>query len=341
MGSPPKRIPSLDGVRGLSILLVLIGHLGGSAGFPLSIPLKQDLGNLGVRIFFVISGYLITHLLLKEEAATGTISLKGFYTRRVLRIFPAFYSYIAFIAVVSALGWIGLSRWELLSAVTFTSNFHLGRSWYTGHLWSLSVEEQFYLLWPSVLLFAGRRRGLWVAAGVLLAAPIFRLCVLFFFPDRTSETLELFPSVADSLAAGCILAGTRDLLGRFPRYLGMLASPWFLLLIPFLFLANYQFSTKIHIGVEWSVLNIAIALLLDRLIRFPSHWPGKILNSLPLTTVGVLSYSLYLWQQPFLNRNAPSAFTRFPVSLGCAVSLALISYLFIEKPFLVLRKHRN
>jgi peptidoglycan/LPS O-acetylase OafA/YrhL len=330
----PKRIPSLDGLRGMSILLVLLGHLSASAGFFLIIPLRQDLGNLGVRVFFVISGYLITYLLLKEESEMGVISLKSFYTRRIYRIFPAFYAYIAFIAGLSAVGLINTEKWEILGAITFTSNFYHARSWYTGHLWSLSVEEQFYLLWPTILRCTGRNRAFQIACGVFIAAPLFRICVLVFFPEQTLKTLQLFPTVADSLAIGCMFAGARELLGRTRRYLGALRSPWFLLIFPLVFLLNYNFSTKVYCGLEWTILNIAIGLILDRVVRYPMVWPGKVLNSLPFTILGVLSYSLYLWQQPFLNRNAASQVNRFPTSLMCALSFALISYLLIEKPFM-------
>ena len=101
----------------------------------------MDFANFGVRVFFVISGFLITMLLLKEEAKTGTISLRNFYIRRVFRIFPAFYAYFAVIAVCSLAGYIVVNHSDLLAAAFYVMNFRFHPSWYLGHLWSLSVEE--------------------------------------------------------------------------------------------------------------------------------------------------------------------------------------------------------
>ena len=120
MGS--RRIPSVDGLRAISIGLVLFGHLAGTSNlFPRSTfaPLG-DFGNLGVRVFFVISGFLITFLMLDEIEATGTVSLKLFYLRRTLRIFPASYAYILFVFLASRLGWPTLVPGDLFHAVTYT-----------------------------------------------------------------------------------------------------------------------------------------------------------------------------------------------------------------------------
>src|SRR5437764_10948892 len=111
------RIPSLDGLRAVSILFVLAGHLSGTQGFPtLPHALSGNLAVFGVRVFFVISGFLITSLLLDEESRTGTVSLRRFYFRRTMRIFPPFYTYVACIALASALGWVELRDYDLLSA---------------------------------------------------------------------------------------------------------------------------------------------------------------------------------------------------------------------------------
>jgi hypothetical protein len=148
---------------------------------------REDLGNLGVRTFFVISGFLITTLLLDERAATGSISLKKFYLRRVFRIFPASYVYIAIIALLSALGVITLKHNDLLCAVTYTVNNHYERSWWVGHLWSLSVEEQFYLLWPAVMVWLGTKKAFWVAVVTVILAPLFRTAGA---PPRNWECLS-------------------------------------------------------------------------------------------------------------------------------------------------------
>ena len=189
-----SRIASLDGIRGISILMVLVAHLSGTKNFPFTELMHQigDLGNLGVRVFFVISGFLITSLLLHEVKKTGTISLKGFYLRRTFRIFPAFYAYIAIMGVAWALGWIPLRAADVIHASTYTVNYAHGRSWYIGHIWSLSVEEQFYLLWPAALLLLprgeGTRRGAAIVAIiVILVAPFARIGTWTLLPDKPNE----------------------------------------------------------------------------------------------------------------------------------------------------------
>lgn len=150
-------------------MLVILGHAHGTRDFPSWIPrLVTDHAALGVQIFFVISGYLITTLILDEKRKRGTISLKLFYARRTIRIFPPFY---LFLLVLTGGVWAGmfqLPKYNLLFAAGYVMNFvpaGIG-AWATGHLWSLSAEEQFYLVWPAVLKFAGKTRALSLAAVV-------------------------------------------------------------------------------------------------------------------------------------------------------------------------------
>jgi peptidoglycan/LPS O-acetylase OafA/YrhL len=130
------RIPSLDGLRAVSIALVALAHLNGTRYFPTLPELGQwQLGNLGVRVFFVISGFLITTLLLEESERTGAVSLFQFYLRRCFRIFPAFYALCAVLFVLDQARIIALRPGDLLAAVTYTVNYHHDRAWYTGHIW--------------------------------------------------------------------------------------------------------------------------------------------------------------------------------------------------------------
>src|SRR5579872_915461 len=142
----PGRIPSLDGLRAISIALVFLGHIVATRGAPQALNPFIHVGNLGVKVFFVISGFLITTLLLKEYSRTGRVSLRGFYTRRTLRIFPAFYTYVGIIIILHLLGFVALRENDLIHAITYTMNYQVTREWELNHLWSLAVEEQFYLL---------------------------------------------------------------------------------------------------------------------------------------------------------------------------------------------------
>ncbi len=208
------RIPSLDGLRAISIALVLIAHLAGTRNFPLSEVTGNfwGLGEFGVRVFFVISGFLITGLLMQElNGEGGRIRLGRFYLRRTLRIFPPYYSLLAALGIASLLGAVTLAPHDLAHSATYTSNYDLGRSWFVGHTWSLSVEEQFYLLWPAVLLMAGLRRGFFIAAAVVLLSPFIRVAEWELFRSAGAGVGMRFETVADSIATGCLLAGTRAL----------------------------------------------------------------------------------------------------------------------------------
>ena len=332
-----RRIPSLDGLRAVSIALVLISHLIGTRGVPHFFDVPEDLGNLGVRTFFVISGFLITGLLLDEKAATGTISLKKFYLRRVFRIFPASYAYVAVMALLGAFGIITLKHNDLFRAVTYAVNNHYVHSWWIGHLWSLSVEEQFYLLWPATMVFLGIKRAYWAACGAFLLAPLFRILVLIFLPAHRAGVGAVFPTVADAMAIGCILACVRDRLTEDPRYMGFMKSRWFVLAPITVFVLNYPLSTKLSALVGVSLLNIAIALCIDWCVRTPESTVGRILNTRAFVWIGALSYSLYLWQQPFINRNSDHWVNSAPINLIFAFCAAVVSYYLIEKPFLRLK----
>src|SRR5580698_6185027 len=144
-----SRMPSLDGLRAVAVLLVIVFHLELSKTFtPVRYLWRFDIGYTGVKIFFVLSGFLITTLLLREHARHGKIDWGDFYLRRIFRIFPAYYTYLALAGVAVAAGWATASRGDFLWAAIFLSDYHKAE-WALLHTWSLAVEEQFYLLWPT------------------------------------------------------------------------------------------------------------------------------------------------------------------------------------------------
>lgn len=140
-----KRIPSLDGLRAIAILLVVWGHW---AEVSFHSPIAGAYASLGRRIFFVLSGFLITTLLMKEHGKSSTIQLQRFYVRRAYRILPAA---IVFMATVFVIFWHELRWYHMAAAVLYVVNFDFAHPWCLGHLWSISVQEQFYFVWPSVL----------------------------------------------------------------------------------------------------------------------------------------------------------------------------------------------
>lgn len=327
-----RRIPSLDGLRAVAIGLVLAGHLSGvgQSWFPFR---TGKLGDLGVRVFFVLSGYLITSLLLGELSRTGTISLPMFYFRRTLRIFPAYYVFVLVVVVAAGLGALVLLPGDVTSAVTYTSNFHIERSWWLGHTWSLAVEEQFYLLWPMTVLWAGRRRAALVAAAVLVVAPASRVLITGFVPSWRLGVGEFFPTIADALATGCLLAFFGDRLWQDERFRRVLRSPLALgaLLVAIVTLNRLQPVLRFSLPLGESLLNLAIALVIGRCMWLP----GRLLNSRPLVWLGQLSYSVYLWQQLFLRHGEEAL--GFPWNLAAVTVAAGASYYLVESPCLRLR----
>jgi peptidoglycan/LPS O-acetylase OafA/YrhL len=329
-----RTVPSLDGLRAISIAFVLVAHLTTSrhtpGGYFYLAPLGK-LGEFGVRVFFVISGYLITSILLAELRRKDWISLPRFYFRRMLRLFPAAYFYILVIAVLAAKHLVILEHWDLVSAITYTMNFHDARGWSLGHLWSLAVEEQFYLLWPLTLRTLGLVRSTRFLIALLVVAPFLRLASPYVGPAFN------FFVWSDALATGCLLAILREDLAANRLYDRLLASRWFFLVPVLALAANYVPSTKVYWLVSETVMNLCIVASVDWTLRKPDTAVGRFLNLPAVSFVGVLSYSLYLWQQIFLNRESPSPYCAFPLNIILAVTMALISYLLIEAPFLRLR----
>jgi peptidoglycan/LPS O-acetylase OafA/YrhL len=339
------RLAALDGLRAISITMVLLGHLVGTKNMPLgTYSIAGHFAEFGVRVFFVISGFLITSLIFKEHDKTGTISLKDFYIRRTYRIFPAFYVYLGVMALLAAFHVIELMEGDLLSAATYTMNFHRPRAWYLGHLWSLSVEEQFYLLWPALVLLLSKRNAVIVATLAILAAPVIRVGVWVLMPANRLGIGETFPTVFDALAAGCVLAGVRNWLAKQSAYMTLSRSPAFVLVPAAAVAAIFLPRVWMQLTFGETVQNVGIALTVDWAVRQHNTLPARaiatVLDARPLVWVGRLSYSLYLWQQPLINRSGTSIVQSFPFNLIGAFGLAALSYYLIEQPFLRLRDRR-
>jgi peptidoglycan/LPS O-acetylase OafA/YrhL len=299
------------------------------------------LGPLGVRIFFVISGFLITSLLLKELDTKKHINLRKFYFRRTLRIFPAYYFFLLVVIILQEIGCLQLAPGDVLHALTYTVNYHSERSWYIGHSWSLSVEEQFYLLWPTVLLFAGKHRGLWIASSFIILCPVIRLGIWYLFPWLVKYEIGYrFETVADSIAIGCILASAQRWLISQKIYHNILRSKvFFIVPIVVLYASSLHESSRLSLFFGMTLQNVGIAACIAWCITNHSGKIGKVLNSKPIVFLGVISYSVYLWQQLFLVHNSKSIISQFPISLILIGLASLISYYGIERPFLRIRQN--
>lgn len=321
--SRPGRIPSLDGMRGLSIWAVMLAHATRhfgpavlhTSGFATFL---QLLAYFGVTVFLVISGFLITHLLLREEAVSHTISLRQFYARRVARICPAALIYIV---TIVAIAHPTLS--QDLYAFTFTTSYFTDQA-HKGlqQLWSLSVEEQFYLLWPCVLLF-GRltaKRCCWLT---LIVCPLLR-----FELNRLGhhQFAHIAPAIADSIAAGCLLAFYRPTLtDRLRRFI--VSGRAFCILGFAITLADLAIY-RAHSTLLWGAVPCSVAFVL----AVAMERNDAVLNRGFIAWSGLISYSLYLWQQPFLTMAGP--FDTIVMRLPLTFATAYLSYRFIERPVL-------
>lgn len=325
-----NRIPSLDGARAISIALVMASHAG-----PQRFLQAADVGLLGVRVFFVISGFLITKLLLEERERTGRISIRRFYMRRAFRILPAAYVYIAIAVMLIPFGMYLFYR-DVPPILLFYADYYLhpGRvaGVAIGQFWSLSVEEQFYFFWPAALVLLGSRRAPYACAILLLTAPTFRLLSAFgiwpTWPDFA------FESVCDALATGCLLALLRDRLWSMRAYRRVVEGPVLGCFAGFaLALTFIGVPVVVRYAVGIPLLNVSIVMLLDRYMRMPtSTIVGRILNAAPIAWVGTISYSLYLWQQPWMFSTWPLV-----VRVCAALACATISFYLVERPMLRLR----
>jgi peptidoglycan/LPS O-acetylase OafA/YrhL len=297
-----------------------------------------DYAHLGVVVFFVISGFLITRLMLLEHAKNGRVSLRLFYERRALRLFPASYTFIACVCLLWFAGIVQLHARDIWHAVTYTVNFLPDRTKPIGHLWSLSVEEQFYFIWPCTFVLLGRRKAGWAAAGAILLGPVARSCNWIFLRGTPYHDLEMFPMVADSIAMGCLLAKLSGWLEEKNWYLRLFRPVYSIGLLALILLTNRYLGYTVVAVFGTSIINACLAVLIHRCVYCSRDIVGQVLNWKPIAFVGVLSYSLYLWQQLFLNRESSAWPNTFPQNLVFAVAAALASYFLLEKPLLDLRR---
>jgi peptidoglycan/LPS O-acetylase OafA/YrhL len=327
------KIPSLDGLRGISILAVAVHHGMMACGWSGT----GILGFVGVDIFFVISGFLITLLLLREHRRTAAISITGFYFRRACRILPAYAAFLVALALLRSQ--VPLAARDWLTLLTYTVNFtHV--PWEISHVWSLCVEEHFYLLWPLVVV-AGGRNGAWRASlACLIIAPVVRALVIHFGPDAL-DVAKSTPCRIDTLAAGCALAclvtdpRNAELFSLSRGKAALFAGGLLVALLAFkaiLIVVGQEFLTI------YSSLNaLALAGLVWLAVSHSDSLVGRVLNTRLLASIGVLSYSLYIWHKLFITPHHVGWWTDWPANVVILAVTSLLSYFAIERPFLLLK----
>ena len=340
------KIPSLDGLRAVSILLVVVSHVANGSDWPNN-AFRTVLGNggLGVNVFFVISGFLITTLLLREFSLTGGINLRQFYIRRAFRILPPYYVYLAAIAWLGAAGIFSLPPHALTRATFFLWDYWPAPdAWYLEHMWSLAVEEQFYLVWPLLLVWALHRKrprlAVGIALAVILLSPIIRVGTYYLAPEFLRTHLHfMFHTRADSLMVGALCALTQNSRYFEQAYQSVARYAWVAALFA---LVGSPLLTRAYGGayvylIGYTVEGASIALTMVWLIRNPESILGRILNSRAAVQIGVMSYSIYIWQTIFLYPGKLSFPGALPFSLLLIAICASFSYYMVERPSLHLR----
>ena len=329
------RDPELDGLRGIAVGLVLACHLlGVRLGYSWGLPL----GSLGVQLFFALSGFLITRLLVRESDGTGGIDLKRFYIRRAFRIFPAFYVFLGAMALLIVRGLVTDTNWKSFAAAAlYVSNIR-GSSTTLGHTWSLAVEEQFYALWPLGLSLIPRTRRRQVTVGIILVFVTWRAVAiaLELWPLGSSVFYERTDFRLDSLLLGGLIAmtppGTRREQPTF-RIAGLGVSTLGFVFSPAL--GQISFLRPLTLTVTAVLAAGVVKGVLDCSGMASTAW----LRGSALRGLGRISYSVYLWQQPVLLAPLTGALIPGGAAGGllACLGLGLASYLLVERPMLRVR----
>lgn len=321
------RLPAIDGLRAFAVLAVIAFHYR-TAYFPG--------GWVGVDLFFVISGFVITAGLLREQQGRGAISIRRFYARRVRRIIPPLAVLIVVVAAVGLLVRQPTPPLDLAAAALSFMNWRRAFGWSYGgplaHTWSLSVEEQFYALWPLILILLGRRRVPRLAPALLVVVVIVTLvwrAHLRLDGAILMRTYNGLDTRADGLALGCLLA----IVGpeAVPRAVLRL---W---LAPAAVLVAVIFTVKLGNPLMplggYTVTAICSAWLVAVAAQ-PASAAHRLLTSRPVQWTGLRSYSLYLWHFPATQWLDGRYFPmKTPLLVAATFIAAALSYRFIERPF--------
>ena len=354
------RVVALDGMRGVAVLGVVCFHYGVGIGWT------------GVQLFFVLSGFLITSILMSSRESSLVAYLKGFYWRRSLRIFPLYFAFLFVVVFLSLL--LGITpafrqQWPYLFTYTFnfvrtSADYIYPRYW--GHLWSLSVEEQFYLFWPLAVFFLPRRAFVWLLCGLLIETPLLRFAIerslqASVAPDAIGNVIyNLTPCQLDAFASGALVACAREagvlrvplrgwLLGSVVVVAAGLINLWSIpSSLPIGFLTfGYPLNMPYHYQSTWgyTLLNLWSAGLIAVLLSANSL--SRLLEHRLLVWVGAISYGVYVWHLPVLQivrqvtpPYAPQSLMGavvFLVYLVVSLGLSQLSYVAFERWFLDLK----
>ena len=341
--------PALDGIRGIAILAVLGVHTNHIFGWSI-----LPGGNIGVDIFFVLSGFLITSLLLAEIHEKATVSFKKFYARRALRLVPALVAMLVAVALTASSLYSKEEGLESIAAIPlaflyvtdFAIAFFETPLGVLRHTWSLSIEEQFYLLWPACLLALGfvkeRSSRIWLMIFAVLGFGGLR-ALLWYQGASVSRMYYNIDTRADALLMGC-LAGMLFSWGilendRVRMILRVLAFPSVLVLgigivatdfaTPFLYVGGLTVF-----AAAAAILILSSLVTAESAISIPFRWPW-------LAFIGKISYGLYLWHYPVFKAVrylGAEWYLQLAAAIAATFGISLLSYRFVEQPFLRIKR---
>src|ERR1043166_1058578 len=337
--------PALDGVRGIAIIAVLAVHTHHIFGWSI-----LNGGNIGVDIFFVLSGFLITALLIEEWQSKGHVSLKGFYWRRILRLVPALLvlltSLYLFANALLPIGEAGATVRSIPVAFVYACDFGLAffqlRLGALQHTWSLAMEEHFYIVWPLFLvaalkLGAGRKRLVVITVSLAVASAVHR-AILHQLGAPAVRTYYGIDTRADALLIGCA-AGMSVCWGYFrASSFRFWVMPAVTVIVALMVVGGYS-SSFMHLG-GFTLLASATALVIGWVVLAPSSYLCRLLEFGPLVWIGRISYGLYLWHYPIFKASSLLRLgwsLQLLVALTATFSLTCLSYYLVERPALKLK----
>lgn len=344
-----KHFPSLDGWRAIAIIMVILGHCKATVSSHSYYYKFAEIfiyAQLGVQIFFVLSGFLITSLLIKEYIAFKKINFLLFFLKRAIRILPVLYLYLFVILAVDYYFELGLLLDYFLGPMLYLTNFSAFQStWLTGHTWSLAVEQQYYLIWP--MLFSITLKKSWlVCFSSIIIVPVLRI-LYYFHPEYYEPTLGAFITYVDAIFMGSLFAifSFKGLFNKLQIWeisgLDFVAS---LVTFIFAYCSHRGIAGVIALPFSGTICNLMISFLMLRTIINSKSILFKILNNKQIIQIGLISYSLYIWQQLFIiPTNLYSGKLEalsFPFNILAALITAYVSYNFYEILFVKLKaKH--
>jgi peptidoglycan/LPS O-acetylase OafA/YrhL len=335
-GPSEGRLRELDGWRAISVMMVVIGHLvfirfhNFEASHANILSPFYMIGPAGVKVFFVISGFVICRLMLLEEKRCGSVSIEGFYIRRLFRILPPFYLYLATLYFLARFGFIFEYRPAIRHAASFLYDFVPAEtgSWFVSHTWSLAVEEQFYLLFPTLWILARRigRARVFIGIFCLLAAWDLASATAGWNSFTTPRIRGGFACICCGVILAVLETRARAIVHSIPS-----------LLLPAVALSLF-WRPHDPLGWKWALYDSlysppAIALLLIFSLE-RGHRLRAFLCWKPVQAIGLTSYGIYLWQELFTASNSylSKAGERIALLFPLIFVVIPLSYLFLEKP---------